>query len=236
MIYIGIDDTDVLDGPRGTGRLARDLAAALGDRYGLRVRGVTRHQFLLDPRIPYTAKNSGAAIHLHADGPVDLGALADEAAALMRAAFQPGSDPGLCVARDVPSAITAWGRLVQTEVVAQDEARALAAAHGLSLHGLGGTADGIIGALAAVGLAASGDDGRWVLVGRARELAGVVPVAVLLDAGIDEVRALDNTPVHAGLVDTQAKLRPALRGGRVVLFVKVEPAPGDGLWRACKVD
>jgi len=234
VIYIGIDDTDVAGSGRGTGRLARELAAVLAGRFD--VRGITRHQFLVDPRIHYTNRNSGAAIHLHAHRPVDLDALADEAAAFVCAAFQPGSDPGLCVAREVPPAITAWGRRLQTEVVTQAEARDLAAAHRLPLQGLGGTEDGVIGALGAVGLAASGDDGRWVLVGRARELTGVLPLEALLQAGIDEVRALDGVPVRQGLVDTLGKLRPALRGGRVVLFVEAEAEPTTGLWRALKVD
>jgi hypothetical protein len=234
MIYIGIDDTDFVGSPRGTGRLARELAAALSKRFDMR--GVTRHQFLVDPRIQYTNRNSGVAIHLHADKHVDLGALADEAADFMRVAFQPGSDPGLCVARDVPAVITAWGHRVQAEVVTQAEARDLAATHGLLLLGLGGTGDGVIGALASVGLAASGDDGRFVLVGQVRDLTGVVPVETLLHAGIDEVRALDDAPhgvpVREDLVDTLGKLRPALRGGRVVLFVERT----DDIWRACKVD
>ena len=230
MIYIGIDDTDVAGSERGTGRLAREIAAALSPRFD--VRGVTRHQFLVDPRIPYTSHNSGAAIHLRANGPEDLDALAHEVAGLMRAAFQPGSDPGLCVARDVPAAITAWGRRIQAEVVTQAEARDLAAAHRLPLLGLGGTEDGVIGAPASVGLAATGDDGRWVLVGRSRDLTGAVPVAAVLRAGVDEVRTSDGAPVREGLVDTQGKLRPALRGGRVVLFVAQS---ADGVWRALKV-
>ena len=68
--------------------------------------------------------------------------------------------------------ITAFGRRAQTELVRQQEARQLAAEHGLFLRGLGGTEDGVIGALSAVGLGASGQDGRFILVGTMRELDG----------------------------------------------------------------
>jgi hypothetical protein len=41
ILYIGLDDTDILDSP-GTGRLARDIAAGLAERWP--VMGITRHQ------------------------------------------------------------------------------------------------------------------------------------------------------------------------------------------------
>ena len=41
-------------------------------------------------------------------------------------------------------------------------AREIAATHGIHLEGLGGTEDGVIGALAAVGLMATHDDGRVI--------------------------------------------------------------------------
>ncbi len=92
MIYIGLDDTDN-DDSRGTGRLARAIAGSLSARFP--VRGVSRHQLLVDPRIPYTSHNSSATIHIETDAPVDLDALADEVGAMIRADFQEGSDPGL---------------------------------------------------------------------------------------------------------------------------------------------
>ena len=61
MYLVGLDDTDVLES-RGTGHLARQIAAALATEY--QVLGVTRHQLLLDPRVPCTRNNSCAAIVL----------------------------------------------------------------------------------------------------------------------------------------------------------------------------
>jgi hypothetical protein len=137
----------------------------------------------------------------------------------MRQDYYPGSDPGLCIAHAVPAAVRDFGRLVQRELVCQDDARGLAQACGIPLIGLGGTEGGVIGALAAVGLAASGEDGRYVLVGRSRELTGLQPVSALLAAGIVAVQTTDGEPVTQGLVLAD-KLRPARRGGRPVAVVE----------------
>jgi len=228
MLYIGLDDTDNLES-RGTGHLAREIAAALAADYPML--GVTRHQLLVDPRVPCTKNNSCAAIALEANGDVDPSALLEQVRQWMLDDLQPGSDPGLCVARMVPAAITEFGQRVQRQLVTQAEARAMAEAHGIPLVGLGGDEGGVIGALAAVGLAAGGDDGRYVLVGHSRDLAGLQPVPALLEAGITAVQTLDGQPVIDGLVQTD-KLRPARRGGRPIAVVQ-----WDGeTWQPLKLD
>ena len=216
MLFVGLDDTDTLE-TRGTGHLARAIAVALAAGYT--VLGVVRHQLLVHPQVPCTKNNSSAALLLEADGHADPAALMERVRALMLADFVPGSDPGLCVAREVPSAVSEFGRRAQRELVTQAEARALAQEHGLWLEGLGGTQDGVIGALASVGLSATGEDGRYVFTGRMRELAGLQPVAALLAAGIAAVQTPAGRPVTDGLVQTD-RLRPARRGGRPVAVVE----------------
>ncbi len=232
MIYIGLDDTDN-SSSRGTGRLARAIAASLSDRF--KVRGVTRHQFLVDPRVPYTSHNSSAVIHLQDESQADLTALADEVQALMLADFQEGSDPGLCVARQVTPEMIEFGQRVKVEVVRQSDARRIAEQSVCILRGLGGTEDGVIGALAGVGLAATGNDGRFVLVGRSRELQGVQPLQAILECGITQVRTVDGQVLESGLVDTEGKLRPAFRGNQPVLVVKRQEG-GQALWQQVKLD
>jgi tRNA(Ile2) C34 agmatinyltransferase TiaS len=230
MIYIGLDDTDVLES-RGTGHLARQIARTLETDYALL--GVTRHQLLVDPRVPCTKNNSCSAILLDGCAQPDLPALLERVKSLMLADFYAGSDPGLCVATTSPAAITDYGRQAQRDLVTQSEARALAEEHGISLLGLGGDESGVIGALSAVGLAACGDDGRYVLVGRSRELSGLQPVSALLAAGIAAVQTPDGQPVAEGLVQTD-RLRPARRGGRPVAVV--EWAEDLAAWRPLKLD
>lgn len=225
--FIGLDDTDNLES-RGTGHLARTMATALAQDF--RVHGVTRHQLLEDERVPKTAKNSCAAILLEGDL-YPLIEIAMYARKVLLDDFQPGSDPGLCVAADVPAEIIAYGQRAQCEFLYQQEPRDLAAAHGLHLEGLGGDEDGVIGALAAVGLAALGGDGRYVQVGSIRDLEGLLPLAHVLAAGITSVKTLDGVTVTEGMILSD-KLRPARRGGQPVLFVERE----DDHWLPLKLD
>jgi len=227
MIFIGIDDTDMPD-TRGTGRLARDIAGALNTDYD--VVAVTRHQLSTDPRVPCTHKNSCAALHIAADHHA-VPALVDRVSDLLRADFIPGSDPGLCVTTAPPEQITAFGRKAKKTFVLQEEARRLAAGFQIELIGLGGTEEGVIGALAAVGLAAGGNDGRYILLGHIRHLTGLQPVDAVLAAGVTAVQTLAGTPVTSGLVLTD-KMRPARRRGQPVTVVKAE----NGQWLPLKLD
>jgi hypothetical protein len=149
----------------------------------------------------------------------------------MQSDFQPGSDPGLCVAAHVPEEITHFGQRAKVELVTQEEARRLAERHGILLEGLGGNQGGVIGALAGVGLAASGEDGRYVLVGKMRELDGLQPVEAVLSAGVDQIQTMDGQPVTRGLILT-GKLRPARRGGRPVAVLEWS----EDHWRPVKLD
>ena len=229
MIYIGMDDTDNLDS-RGTGRLAREIAQDLSRDFT--VTGVTRHQLLVDPRIPYTSHNSSAAISLDETEPDDLEELFERVKTLMLAGFVYGSDPGLCVAGGGTALTLAeFGRRAQREVLSQAEARALAESHDVLLAGLGGSQDGVIGALSAVSLAASGEDGRYLLIGCTRDLMGMQEVSAVLQAGISAVLTLDGQPVSQGLVQSE-KLRPARRGGQPVLYVEWQ----DDHWQPLKLN
>jgi tRNA(Ile2) C34 agmatinyltransferase TiaS len=227
MIYIGIDDTDMID-TRGTGRLARDLATALAVDFD--ILAVTRHQLLDDPRVPRTQKNSCAAIHVAADA-YNAPILFDRVHQLMMEDFIPGSDPGLCVATRPPQDVINFGKKAKLTFVTQDEARSLAAGHRILLQGIGGTEDGVIGALAAVGLAASGNDGRYILVGNVRTLEGLQSVDTVLAAGVSIVRTINGTEIDHGLVQVD-KLRPARRHGLPVAIVQ----PQDGYWQPLKLD
>ncbi len=234
MILVGIDDTDI-EGTEGTNQIARRIARRLPP--GCVARAILRHQLLFDPRVPYTTGNGSASLLVEAPE-----AVADEVAraarAVLRGRFVAGSDPGLCVAPAdaVPVEITAFGRLCQSSLTSAAEAFALAESAGLPLEALGGSGDGVIGALAAVGLLAAGDDGRVVeLAGWPwpDPLAGRQPLAAIHRRGVADVREREtDTPIRDGTVDVGKHLRPAWRGGRPILYV--EPA-GPGAWRAMKL-
>jgi hypothetical protein len=196
-----------------------------------------RHQLLFDARVPYTSKNSSASILLDARHRGSVEDLAFRIRRLMMEWFTPGSDPGLCVTDRVAEPITAFGRRCQRELLRQEEARRLAAEHGVRLEGLGGTEDGVIGALAAVGLAAGGRDGRVVSVGRwPDDLAGPQEVALLRARGVGEIRCLaTGETIDQGRVDVGKHLRPNFREGQVTLFVEPAPSGSAAAWRALRL-
>ena len=214
-IFIGMDDTDNHES-RGTGRLSRAVADELASEF--EILGVVRHQLLVDPRIPYTSHNSCAVIEM--EGPIntDLAAVFERVKTLMLADFIPGSDPGLCVTANIPKEVIDFGHKAQGEFITQPEARDLAAAHGILLDGLGGTQDGVIGSLAGVGLSAEGNDGRYLQVGRLRDLTGLQTVDTVLAAGVLAVQTVEGQPVTEGLILAD-KLRPARRNGKPIALV-----------------
>lgn len=232
MILVGIDDTDIL-GARGTNQLARALAAQVGDRWKC-VR-VLRHQLLVDPRIPFTSHNGSASLAFEPLGAAGANDLRDRIRRGMLADFIEGSDPGLCVATEVPDEVVRFAERCCREVVTADEARSVASRSGIHLEGLGGTEGGVIGALAAVGLAGAGDHGRVVLdAAWVGETCGIVDAATLRARGVDLiVEEATGERVVAGNVDVGKKLRPNRRGGRTVLLVETDPDFG---WRALRRD
>jgi hypothetical protein len=234
VIFVGIDDTDIVGTP-GTNQLARAILARLGAQAAGAI--VCRHQLFFDPRVPYTSKNGSASIQLPALAVSGLPALVESVRRVMGAWFVEGSDPGLAVATVVTPAMTSFARRAKSEVVTQDEARAVAAAAGIHLESLGGTGQGIIGALAAVALVASGDDGRVVHLESwpwPDEFSGVKPVAALRERGVAEIRELASGKVFAGdVVDVGKHLRPNWRDGRVVVLV--ERGESGAPWRAVKL-
>ncbi len=235
---IGLDDTDSNDSI-GTGALARELCARLERDLGVVPRGITRHQLLVHPDIPYTSHNSSACID------VDFGRERDVLAAVCRdfvlALFHPGADPGLCIGSAEVFAgapLAEFGRRAQREVVRREQAEALGRAHGVLLEPLGGSGLGVVGALAGCALRATADDGRFIALPGARQISGAIKVGALLsrlriDAVVDatgKALAPDET------LDTQGWVRPELRGGRVLLPVErnangwsvVRKKPGEG--------
>ena len=227
--YIGIDDTDNHES-RGTGHLARAIADQLALNHKLH--GVVRHQLFFDPRVPFTSHNSSASIVFEMDKNETLDKPFNLAKQIMQGDFQPGSDPGLCISVDVPESVIRFGQTAKKDIVTQEQARVLAAQYRILLEGLGGTQDGVIGALSAVGLSYGGFDGRYVRIGNLRQLHGEQSIETVLHNGVDEVQTLDGVRIHTGIILAE-KLRPARRAHKAILFVEKHE---DGIWYPLKLD
>jgi hypothetical protein len=233
VIYVGIDDTDIVGSP-GTNQLARVIVGRLGLLGADAL--ICRHQLFFDPRVPYTSGNGSASIQLPHGGDVPRAELITRVRGMMRDWYVEGSDPGLAVTESVSPEMTAFGAQAKTEFVTQGDARTVADRSGCHREGLGGTNQGIIGALAAVALAAGGDDGRVVHRDGwpwPDELRGVQPAAAIRDRGVD-IRAASGDTFTDGAIDVGKHLRPNWRGGRMVLLVDPPDKP-DAPWRAQRI-
>lgn len=235
MIYVGIDDTDVIGSP-GTNQLARAIVGRLGHVGEGAI--VCRHQLFFDPRVPYTSQNGSASIQLPRGFDMPRAQLIATVRDEIRACFVEGSDPGLAVADHASADMAAFAARARTEVVSQSDALMTADHSGCHLEGLGGTNQGIIGALAAIALAAGGDDGRVVHVEQwpwPDPFGGVQSVASVRERGVADIRTISGEAFTGDTVDVGKRLRPNWRGSRIVLFVE-PPADAGSPWRARKLD
>ena len=238
MILVGIDDTDIVGSP-GTNQLARLILKGIGEKAEDAV--ICRHQLFFDPRVPYTSKNGSASLQLPNATPADIPNLTAAVREIMLGWYIEGSDPGLCIATGATSDMMAFSLRCKSEVITQDEARAIAARAGCYLEGLGGTNQGIIGALAAIGLVVGGNDGRIVHLSwwpyPEDGFSGSHEIEEIVARGVDEVRQVANdSPVSCGWVDVGNHLRPNRRGGRIVLYVEESSGPEAAApWRAVKL-
>jgi len=229
-VYVGFDDTDVAGADRGTGKFARWFVDKIPA--GVKLYGVIRQQLPVLEGIPYTSQNSSACLILDNVEPSQVEEIVEQGSAHIQEYFIHGSDPGLCVVGvngEKIDQLMEFGRLASTRIVSQKEA--MQAANGFHLSGHGGTNDGIIGAIAGVGLTMSGWCGRFIEYGKLRAFGNPVTVAELEAEGM-LVLSIDRNAMATGkndIIDTQNWLRPRLWSGRPVVPVV---SCGHGRWKA----
>jgi hypothetical protein len=217
---IGIDDTDNLES-RGTGHRVRELADWLSSRHLAEPYGITRHQLLVDPRIPYTSHNSSACLAVDTDRPE---AVWNSSHQFLMLTSAPGSDVGLCLARwdAITEEVLTHGRRAKVEVLTMPDAHETASRSDIRCEGLTGTGGGVIGALAGVGLHRAGNDGRFLWLPGLRELKGKYPIEEIMAKGhIECVCTVEDEELSLeDIVDVGEWIRPILRNGRSTLYVE----------------
>lgn len=161
-IYLSIDDTDNLESC-GTGELASQISEHIQQQGWGECSYITRHQLFIHPDIPYTSHNSSMCFQAQIEDSA-LGKIINYASDFLARVSAVGSDPGLCVALPgklccIPEVID-FGQQAKRIVLTKAQAYELAVRSGVHLSQHGGTGQGVIGAIAGIGLRMGGDDGR----------------------------------------------------------------------------
>ena len=193
-ILVCIDDTDNLES-RGTGQLSQLFAEAIEKKGWGACTSISRHQLFVHEDIPYTSHNSSMCFKANIDKK-NLQPLIDFMQKGLEVESAPGSDAGLCVAVDNEELnkqrLMAYGNSAKNTVLNKPMAYGLAADLGIHLSEHGGTGDGIIGALAGIGLRLGGNDGRfrgWYHFDRSGSSIGVETLC--RHSFVDVVKPLD---------------------------------------------
>ena len=232
MIYVGIDDTNNSESV-GTGKFTRHVADEISKIYP--VYGVTRHQFYVHPDIDYSIHNFCAVIHVNT-GKEHVNTVFDIAQQKIKSDFNMGSNPGLAVADEsqISPAVVIYGKDAKEKVLTQRCARIIAKNSNIKLSGFGQNKNGVIGALAGVGLAFTKNDGRFIQLDKLRSIKEPSSVNHFINSGIDRIFTLEGTEIKDGTVfnEDNKPVKPSLINGEVVLFVKQE----NGLFRAINKD
>lgn len=235
VVLIGLDDTDNLESC-GTGYHARTIAKSIEEQGLGKCVHITRHQLLFSPLVPFTSHNSAACIRL-VTASQHIPAIRTYAKDYLLQHSAEGSDAGLCVIAEalVPKQVQHFGYLCKRRLLLQQQAWDLAKEFGIVLHGLTGNQDGVIGALAAVGLHSSGCDGRLLWIRGLRDLMEqtVSLAEVLSNTGVELVQSIEGAVLTdpAAMIELGGWPRAVLLGGQAVLIVEREENHESTNWR-----
>lgn len=220
-LVLGVDDTDNLES-RGTGHLARQLAFELSKNQKAEIENITRHQLLVHKDIPYTSHNSSASIVCKAiQSKVEIIKFCRQ---FLIENSAEGSDAGLCVANfdTLPDTIKNWGKDAKLKVLHKDNAHEIADKYDIYLEGLTGKKIGVIGALAATGLRAGGNDGRVLWIPNLRETKGTFTINSLKEIiPVEIIETIDGNILSSNeeiiLTDWT---RPIIKNNKITLIVQ----------------
>jgi tRNA(Ile2) C34 agmatinyltransferase TiaS len=218
-IYVGIDNTSNTESV-GTAKFARKIAEKISDKYP--IYAVSRHQFYVHPTINYSSYNFGAVIHLDCDDEfVDDIFLTIKR--MIEKEFNIGSNPGLAVAHEdqISPAVINYGQEAKKSVISQKRAIKIAKNSNIKLEGFGKTKDGVIGAIASIGLAATKNDGRFLQIGNIRTIKDPQPVENFIKAGVEKIFTLDGLMITNGIIynDNNKPVKPSpINGESYYLF------------------
>jgi len=237
-LLIGIDNTDNRT-TRSTGFTGRHLAALIrAEKLGI-VHGVTRHQLLRDEQIIYTNDNSAICIEVSSPSSDELWEFCKNCIADARV---PDAISGICMvdADSVPSEIIEWGKSTKIKFIEEALVIPLVEKHHIQWASYNNDTNGLIGALAAVGLRASGNDGRFIFIDDKdlHKIVGFFMVSELMsDFEIGKILTLAGDIVDRdAVIEVGHWFRPILTNNEKVLFVEKQPQHISSGYRTVALD
>ena len=236
-LYIGIDDTDspnkdLQEEKKGTGRIARETAKLLQTKFNFTILGVTRHQ-LPKHILKVKTNNSSKCIHAETDKSLDTTELVSFLTSELKKEIHPKSSTGIAILQGLASKeAVKLAREIQKDRVDMEDVYDLARGENITLTKVNGNGSGIIGAFAAVVLASTGNDGRFIERGSIRDIDGLLKVKDILKMGIDEIKDIDCGRIDENDLVISSKIRPALKDFKAVLYVRRR----DDVWEPIIVD
>ncbi|MFZ0484053.1 MAG: hypothetical protein WAL93_11740 [Desulfobacterales bacterium] len=235
-LLIAIDDTDSLES-RGTGQLAQIMIEKIEQmRWGICSR-ITRHQLFVHEDIPYTSHNSAMCFEAEIDKH-RYEALIGFGMQFLETESEKGSDPGFCVVNMDnglnTDALTTFGRRAKIEILAKSDAYAIANDLGIHLSEHGGNGQGIVGALAGVGLRLTGNDGRfrgWLCYGNTGETISIKDL--LADGLVDMVQSKEGKIIspESSVLLSEEKIKTVLQDHRQVVLVRNTTSACSTKWQ-----
>lgn len=233
FFLLGIDDTNT-ESSGSTAALAEQLGSHLESSNLVRLINISSHQLLQHPSICHTRDNIASCLLLDSEErrfrEIDLACRE-----LLHHKCAPAANPGYALATwgSFDRELVTWGNQAKQIPLTREDAINLARHCGISTAGIFGSGNGVIGALAAVGLRFNGSDGWITWMPGLSAVDGIYTQSQL------------NQIIHFDLIETEQHRRPALddllllhqpvkpllKDGRVALAIHAAPRGADYQWQ-----
>lgn len=236
---IGVDDTDN-SRSSSTGLLGQRLGLFLESSGLGKLESVTRHQLMVNSQLVYTSDNSAICVTFEADSS-KRSEIEMTCRSFILREYSAGANAGFVLASwpQITADVYTWARTVKTYLINREEAIQMARSARISITGLTGNGNGVIGALAAIGLRFRGDDGRFIWlpgmqllnsgIYSSSEIMGIVP--------FDRIENLrGRAPKPEDQIEVGKWIRPVLREGRCVLLVEEDRTHPGGPWHLLGIE
>ena len=222
---IGIDDTDK-EGSADTGALALQLGLQLEKNLRAHMLSITAHRLFDSPSLHATHQNRCVCLLMEVDSTRRREVELICRQFLLRESA-PSANPGFALARwsEVDASITDWGRLAQHQKLDRLDALVLARKCSISAAGLTGSGNGVIGALAAIGLYFDGNDGHYLWLPGLSELKGILKAVDVLQRC--DLSRMENrygrAPMPNDRIFFPGEVHPLVRDSRSLLLLQAAP-------------